>query len=150
MAYDVGWLGGIAADAAAGLHLAEPLVLPTRLIDLCRDGVEILALDPTRLPHTPLLTPDPEFGILGADMTEYFDAYGFAEWMPGAWPLALDGGGGFFCLDLRAVTAGTAPNDGTAPIVWSHASNLGWTPDEAAQMGENLAAFLAATGARPA
>ncbi|GAA3817997.1 hypothetical protein GCM10022226_43220 [Sphaerisporangium flaviroseum] len=52
---------------------------------------------------------------------------------------------------MREVIAGRAPNDGTAPVVWSHAGNLGWEDDEAAPMGPTLAAFLAATGlARPA
>jgi hypothetical protein len=66
-----------------------------------------------------------EFGWLGLDMADYLTAYEFSEYMPGALPIALDGGGGFYALDCRS--------DGvnrSQPIVWSHSGNLGWESDE--------------------
>jgi hypothetical protein len=142
------WLASIALDAAARLSLPTALVLPDALLELCADGIEVLMLEEALLPPGPLGDPGAAFGVLGSDMAAYFDDYEFAHYLPGAWPLALDGGGGFFCLDLREVAAGRAPNDGSAPVIWSHAGNLGWADDEAAPMGGNLAAFLISTRAR--
>lgn len=126
MADEPAWVRPVADAAAIRVGMAEPVRFPEVLIDYCAGDVEALALDAARLPRSEILEADPEFGILGSDMVDYFDSYGFDEWMPGAWPLALDGGGGFFCLDLRDVAAGRAANDGSAAVVWSHAGNLGW------------------------
>ena len=149
MGLSLDWLDAVAADAAARLSLPTPLVFPQILIDLCDDGTEVFALEEALLRPGPLGDPGAEFGVLGADMAEYFDDYEFADYLPGAWPLALGGGGGFFCLDLRDVAAGHARNDGSAPVIWSHAGNFGWANDEVVKMGENLAAFLTSTRARP-
>lgn len=143
------WVVSVGASAALRLGMSEPLRFPAVLIDLCAAGIDELVLDEARLPKGPLAEPDPGFGLLGPDMTDYFDSYEFAVYMPGAWPVALDGGGGFFCLDLRDVAGGQAANDGSAPIVWAHAGNLGWGENEAARMGDDLQSFLAAVDAQP-
>lgn len=119
------WLDAVAADAAARLSLPTPLVSPQVPIDLCDDGTEVLALEEALLRPGPLGDPGAEFAVLGPDMAEYFDDYELADCLPGAWPLALDGGGGFSCLDLRDVAAGDARNDGSAPVIWSQAGNFG-------------------------
>ncbi|MBS1699185.1 MAG: SMI1/KNR4 family protein, partial [Actinobacteria bacterium] len=69
-------------------------MLPDSLPALCGDGVELVGLEEPRIPRGLLGDPNPEFGVLGADMTTYFDEDDSAEAMPGAWPPALDGGGG--------------------------------------------------------
>ena len=44
-----------------------------------------------------------EFGLFGAeDVLRYHQEYEFEEYMPGAMPFALNGGGVFYVFDLRA------------------------------------------------
>ena len=54
-------------------------------------------------------------------LREYLLAYHVPQYMPGALPFAMDGGGGFYLFDLRA-----DPVDGEYPIFFIHAGNLGW------------------------
>lgn len=108
-------------------------MFPPELITLAVEGIELIELEPSWTSDLPL----PEFGFLAADMVDFYDDYEFGEWIPGAWPLALDGGGGFFCLDLRAANA-----DEEIPVVWVHASNLGWGDDEAVRVAASLADLL--------
>lgn len=136
------WLADVAAEAARLLGLSAPLVFPPALVELF--GSELVFFDAERIPEGRYSTPAPEFGVLGADMPTYFTDYEFADFFPGAWPLALDGSGGFYCLDLRGVISGSAPNDGLAPLVWSHAGNLGWEEDGHVLIATDVAAFLAA------
>ena len=137
------WLPGVSTQAGQLLGLLEPLRLPTSFITLVASGVDVITLDPTGIPTSRSAAPQPEFGALGRDMPAYFIDYEFAQYLPGAWPLALDGGGGFYCLDLRDVVAGRAPNDGTVPLVWSHAGSLGWGPDEHIRVAADADGFLA-------
>ncbi|MET7402661.1 SMI1/KNR4 family protein [Dactylosporangium sp. NPDC005572] len=53
-------------------------------------------------------------------------AYELPEYMPGALPFALNGGGVFYLFDMRA----PADADGEYPVVASHAGNLGWNTDD--------------------
>lgn len=135
------WLDAVAAEAARWLGLPTPLVFPPALAELFES--ELVLLDEERVPVSPSSTPAPEFGVLGADMPAYFSDYEFDEYLPGAWPVALDGAGGFYCLDLRSVIAGGAPNDGAAPLVWSHSGNLGWGDDEHVLITTDVPAFVA-------
>lgn len=135
------WLAAVGSEAAHLLGLAGPLVFHPALVELFKS--ELVFLDEERIPEGPYSTPAPEFGVLGADMPDYFNDYEFDEYLSGAWPIALDGAGGFYCLDLRSVIAGTALNDGAAPLVWSHSGNLGWNADEHVLIATDLPAFLA-------
>lgn len=141
-------IDAVAADAATRLGLKCALTFPSRLVELLDAEVELLILEKSKLPRGLFGEPDIEFAVLGPGMTECFDDYGFARWLPGAWPLAFDGGGGLYCLDLREVVARRAPNDGSAPIVWAHAGNLTWTDGEWVKLGETMDDFLTATHAR--
>ncbi|GAV98583.1 hypothetical protein CS176_2813 [Corynebacterium glutamicum] len=127
------WLTLVSVEAGKRLGLPGPLVFPPELITLAVEGIELIELEPSWTSDFPL----PEFGFLAADMVDFYDDYEFSEWIPGAWPLALDGGGGFFCFDLRAANA-----DGEIPVVWVHASNLGWGDDEAVRVAASLADLL--------
>ncbi|MCL2467973.1 MAG: hypothetical protein FWF02_09625 [Micrococcales bacterium] len=122
MSIDVERLGREAADA---LGLADTVLLPAALTDLLVRGVETVVLGDAGVASLGDLGAS-ELDLLGTDMADYYRSYEFATYMPGAWPLALDGGGGFFCLDLRGLVSGEHVNDGRYPIVWSHAGNLGW------------------------
>lgn len=135
------WLQGVQAEAARLLGLPAPLVFPPVLVDPFSAELVFFAAD--RIPEGQYSTPLPEFGVLGAEMPAYFTDYEFSEYFPGAWPLALDGGGGFYCLDLRDLVAGVAPNDGSASLVWSHAGNLGWREDEHVVIATDIAEFFA-------
>ncbi|RMI12922.1 SMI1/KNR4 family protein [Cellulomonas triticagri] len=111
---------------------------PDALLRLLRAGVEHVALDPDRLPNSPGGTPLPELGLLGPAASGIAEEHDFAEAMPGAWPIALDGGGGFYALDLRA----TADADGAA-VVWSHGGDLGWDADQHVLVAPDVATLLA-------
>jgi len=54
-------------------------------------------------------------------VTPHLLAYHVPQYMPGALPFAMDGGGGFYLFDLRADAI-----DGEYPIFFAHAGNLGW------------------------
>ncbi|MFS0911628.1 SMI1/KNR4 family protein [Microbacterium sp. 179-I 3D2 NHS] len=138
------WLDALADEAGRMLHLGAPVTFPQPLRALMRTAAPSFALDAARLPEGRWSSPAPEFGPLGADMADYYRDYEFAEYMPGAWPLALDGSGGFYCLDLREVIAGTRANDGSAPVVWSHAGSLGWDDDQCLPITADPATFFEA------
>lgn len=138
------WLPDVMTEAGRLLGLAEPLVFSAVLVDLFSSGAEILSLAPGTIPDGRHATPEPEFGVLATAMPTYFTDYEFADYLPGAWPLALDGAGGFYCLDLRELVAGRSVNDGSAALVWSHAGNLGWGSDEMLPVSADAAAFVAA------
>ena len=137
------WLDEVAAEAGRLLGLPAPLVFPPSLVEVFAAGAETPLLDGAAIPEGRYATPAPEFGVLGADMPAYFSDYEFAEYMAGAWPLALDGAGGFYCLDLRAVMAGAAPDDGSAPLVWAHSGSLGWGQDDHVLIATDASAFFA-------
>ncbi|MEW4571520.1 SMI1/KNR4 family protein [Tautonia sp. JC769] len=63
---------------------------------------------------------DPGHGVLAMS-----EAYGLPRFMPQALPLAFNGGGTFYLLDMRGPAAG-----GEYPVVCSHAGNLGWSAEE--------------------
>lgn len=146
----IAWIDAIAKAAAEHVGLREPVQFPDSLLCLFAANIELLTLNEARLPTGSFSTPAPEFALLGPDMPDYSDEYEFATYMPGAWPLALDGSGGFFCLDLREVVAARSANDGSAPIVWSHAGSLGWTDDEMITLSDDVPSFLAHVEATPA
>ena len=69
---------------------------------------------------------DREFGMFDPkSIREYLLSYQLPEYMPGAVPFALDGGGGFYLFDMRAF-----PIDGEFPIVFAHSGSLGWDEDD--------------------
>ena len=133
----------IEADVAEALDAPEPIALPPVLVELLTAGVEILTLEPGKFRAIGSFIGE-ELGLLGRDTVAYLDDYEFAEYLPGAVPIALDGGGGFFCLDVREVLDGSAENNGGAPIVWTHAGNLGWEPDACYPVAADLATLLLA------
>lgn len=143
----------LSLEASQRMNSPQPVVFPRIMEELLRLKTPTLLLDEQLLvdglDEGLLSEPEPEFGFLGTEMAQYFDDYEFERWMPGAWPVALDGAGGFYCLDLRGVLNGTEPNDGSVPVVWSHAGNLGWNADEAGVCGKNLAEFLERSQACP-
>lgn len=136
------WLDGVLVQAAGLLGLSEPLVLPATVVELLASDVEVVLLDESDVPGGPGRTPRPELGLLGPDMPGAFHDYELAEYLPGAWPLALDGAGGLYCLDLRPGVAGASGPGDPAPLVWSHAGNLGWAPDEHVVVADDAETFL--------
>jgi hypothetical protein len=62
---------------------------------------------------------------------EFLLAYAIPEHLPGLLPVAFDGGGGFYLLDLRV-----PPAHGDCPVVFSHASIL--DPEDLVLVGETL------------
>ncbi|MGG5258633.1 hypothetical protein [Phycicoccus avicenniae] len=123
------WVVEMSVEAGRLLGLVEPLVLPAALIEGQRGGADFLLLDGAALPAGPFGPLETEFQAEGSNGPAIFSAYSFSRYMPGAWPVGMDGSGGFYCLDLRGVATGSGPNDGTAPLVWVHAGNLGWESD---------------------
>ncbi|GAB3256031.1 SMI1/KNR4 family protein [Kineosporia babensis] len=115
-------------------------MLPSALADLLAEGVGLVTLDPGALPSG---LESAELGLLGSpeQMAGFYETYEFGIYMPGAWPFALDGGGGFFALDLRAITSSSTEN---APVVWAHSGNLGWGEDEYVSVAADFNQLLAA------
>ena len=75
-----------------------------------------------------------EFGMFDPkEIREYLLSYEIPEYMPGAVPFALDGGGGFFLFDMR-----NEPVDGEYPIVFSHSSSLGWDEEDHATLAKSF------------
>ncbi len=62
-------------------------------------------------------------------------AYQLPQYMPGALPVAFNGGGTFYLLDLRRPAAG-----GEYPVVCAHAGYLGWEPEACWVVADSLAA----------
>lgn len=83
----------------------------------------------------PLVTQgERELGFFPADVVRgYMLSYQIPEYMPGALPIAFDGGGTFYLLDLRA-----PPVAGEYPILFSHAGNLGYEGDSCHVVGASL------------
>jgi len=63
-------------------------------------------------------------------------AYHLPEYMPGALPIAFNGGGTFYVFDMRRPAV-----SGEYPVVCVRAGNLGWDPDECWRVADT---FLAA------
>ncbi len=70
------------------------------------------------------------------EVAEYYDAYGFADFMPFAFPFAMDGCGNFFLFDFRA-------NDGKVYGVSS--GDMGWDDDQCFQIADSFIECLAQT-----
>ena len=104
-------------DLASALGLPGLFALPPLLVEMLELGV-------TWCSRT-AADRYAEFGWLGPDMADAYRDYEFAEYMPAAIPVALDGGGGFYLLDARS-----GRNDGRQEIVWSHSGSLGWDLDD--------------------
>lgn len=96
------------------LGLNGPFVLPPPLTALIADGVRecVRAVDGA----------DVWFEWLGTRMPAHYEGYAFDSYMPAAVPIALDGGGGAWCLDARA-----GGGDGDRAVVWVHTGTLSWT-----------------------
>jgi len=61
-----------------------------------------------------------EFSSFGCkEIREYMLAYEFPEYMPGAIPLGLDGGGIFCALDLRAGSSSSLYAAGSGNLDWN-------------------------------
>lgn len=122
-------LDDLAATLGNLLGLDDAFVLPRGLSHVLRIGITVCV---RRVEGRYI-----ELGWLGLDMGDFVTEYEFGEYMPGALPVALDGGGGFYCLDTR-----TAPNDGMQPVVWSHSGNLGWRADEVRAIAADFESLL--------
>jgi hypothetical protein len=64
-------------------------------------------------------------------LREYLLGYHVPQYMPGALPFALDGGGGFYLFDMRA-----GPVRGEYPLLYAGASNLRY--DDAVAVASSL------------
>lgn len=148
MAAHLPWLNPAAHTLAERIGLPEPIRFPGALIDLFAAGTEVLTLNPAHLPTGAFAAPAPELAFLGPDMLTYFDDYEFATYMPWAIPIGMDGAGGFYCLDFREILANHTANDGAAPLVWSHSSNLG-EHEDTIPMASDFENFLNAVEATP-
>jgi hypothetical protein len=60
-------------------------------------------------------------------------AYQLPEYMPGAVPIAFDGGGTFYLLDMREPAEGDE-----YPVVCAHSGYLSWEPDAHWMIGESF------------
>lgn len=136
------WLDAARRDATAALGLNDGIVFPAALVEFWDQGVAELILEEEALPSPALAEPAPELSLFGDQMLAFFTGYEIAEYLPGAWPLGFDGAGGLYCLDLRAVIAGAAPNDGSMPLVWAHSGSLGWGEREHAPIHAHAEVFL--------
>lgn len=80
-------------------------------------------------------TRDPGHGVRAMLL-----AYHLPQYMPGALPLAFNGGGTFYLFDLRQPAS-----DGEYPIVAAHAGSLGWEPDEHVRIADSFEAACRGT-----
>ena len=62
------------------------------------------------------------------------------EYMPGALPIAFNGGGTFYLLDMRGSAVG-----GEYPVVCAHAGYLSWEPDACRVVANTLEATCRGT-----
>lgn len=67
------------------------------------------------------------------EVRELLLSYNLPQYMPGALPFALNGGGRFYLFDMRRAAV-----DGEYPIICSHAGNLGWGPDECVRIARSF------------
>lgn len=106
-------LATIEAELGRLLGRAGSFLLPPPLAALLADGVEACVRT--------VGGADVEFGWLGARMPSVYEGYAFDGFMPAAVPIALDGGGGAWCLDAR-----DGRGDGERPVIWVHTGTLSW------------------------
>jgi hypothetical protein len=71
---------------------------------------------------------DPTSGVRAMALDYEIPAY-----LPGALPIAFDGSGTFYLLDMRA-----DPDEGEYPVVGAHAASLGWGPEQQVLLGFTL------------
>ncbi|AMV24962.1 hypothetical protein VT84_11225 [Gemmata sp. SH-PL17] len=79
-----------------------------------------------------------EFGFFpalgsGCGVRAMMLGYELPEYMPGALPIAFNGGGTFYLLDMRKPA-----RNGEYPIVCSHSGNLGWDADECVPIADSF------------
>ena len=67
-------------------------------------------------------------------------AYAVPQYMPGAMPVAFNGGGTFYLLDMRLPAVG-----GEYPIVCAHAGYLAWKPGACREVADSFAAACRGT-----
>lgn len=60
-------------------------------------------------------------------------AYHLPEYMPGALPIAFNGGGTFYLFDMREPA-----KKGEYPVVCSHSGKLGWDTDECVRIADSF------------
>lgn len=63
------------------------------------------------------------------EVMEYYEAYMFSEFMPFAYPFAMDGCGNFFLFNLRAMDD---------CVYTASAGNMGWEKDECFKIANNF------------
>jgi hypothetical protein len=71
---------------------------------------------------------DPNFGVRTCLLAYYLPQY-----MPGALPFAMNGGGMFYLFDMRQ-----PEQRGEYPIVCSHSNCLGWDADDCVQIAQSF------------
>lgn len=86
-------------------------------------------------------TGDREFGFFPTDhptggIRQMMLAYRFPEYMPGALPFALNGGGTFYLFDMREPARG-----GNYPVVCTRGGSMGWGPVGPAGDAKNVDGF---------
>src|SRR5262249_1777501 len=67
-------------------------------------------------------------------------AYQLPQYMPGAVPVAFNGGGTFYLLDMRQPAVG-----GEYPVVCAHAGYLSWEPDACCVVADSFVAACRGT-----
>jgi hypothetical protein len=75
-------------------------------------------------------TLDPQHGVRAMLV-----AYHLPEYMPGAMPIAFDGGGTFYLLDMRRPAI-----EGEYPVVCAHAGYLAWEPEACEAIADSFVA----------
>jgi hypothetical protein len=79
-------------------------------------------------------TGEREFGFFDADGARgMLLGYNLPQYMPGALPIAFNGGGIFYLFDMRR-----PPVRGEYPVVCASAGNIGWGADEHAVVAANF------------
>ncbi|GAB3617769.1 hypothetical protein GCM10027416_23260 [Okibacterium endophyticum] len=131
--FDAAALESARAELGTELGFTEPFVLPGLLAEMLESGVVWCSRVADR---------EAEFGWIAADMAGVFRSYELAEYMPRAVPIAFDGSGGLYLLDAR-----TGRNDGSQPVVWSHAGTLSWDEGEHRPIAADFASFVRDDGA---
>ena len=71
---------------------------------------------------------DPIHGVLAMR-----EGYELPRYMPGALPIAFNGGGTFYVFDVRQPMIG-----GEYPVCCTRAGNLGWAPDECVRISNTF------------
>ncbi|TDC48870.1 hypothetical protein E1212_19840 [Jiangella ureilytica] len=133
-------LAAVERELGRLLGRGGPFRLPPALAALLSAGVEscVRTVDGAEV----------EFEWLGSRMPAHYEGYAFDSYMPAAVPIALDGGGGAWCLDARAdaragARAGDGDGDGDHPVVWVHTGTLSWSDGAWRPVAPGVAALLA-------